>query len=118
MSHPPISSAPPLTLEITETASAALVVCRGKLLSSTSDLLYSPVARLFPTHSRIVLDLSGLTQMDSLGLGALVRLYLSARSHGSNLELTKLGQKVRELLILTNLISVFTIVGEHGIKIH
>jgi anti-anti-sigma factor len=107
----------PLTLEFSETPNAALVLCRGKLLSSTSELLYVPVAKLLPNHRRIVLDLSGLTQMDSMGLGALVRLYISARSRGCSLELTNLGKKIRDLLILTNLISVFTVVGEHGIKL-
>lgn len=116
MTTPTASTPAPLTLEFTETPTGALVLCRGKLLSNTSDLLYAPIATLIPTHKRIVLDLSGLTQMDSMGLGSLVRLYLSARSHGSSLELTNLGQKVRDLLILTNLLSVFTIVGEHGIK--
>jgi anti-anti-sigma factor len=111
------SIVPPLILEFSETPNAARVLCRGKLLSNTTDLLYAPIATLIPNHRRIILDLSGLTQMDSMGLGSLVRLYLSARSQGSSLELTNLGQKVRDLLILTNLISVFTVVGEHGMKI-
>jgi anti-anti-sigma factor len=109
---------PPLILEFSETANVARVLCRGKLLSNTTDLLYAPIATLIPNHPRIVLDLSGLTQMDSMGVGSLVRLYLSARSQGSSLELMNLGTKVRDLLILTNLISVFTVVGEHGIKIN
>jgi len=117
MTAPANPLAPPLSLEFRETPNAALVLCRGKLLSNTTDLLYAPISSLIPDHPRIILDLSGLTQMDSMGLGSLVRLYLSARSRGTSLELANLGQKVRDLLILTNLISVFTVVGEHGIKI-
>jgi len=118
MTTPSPSIAPPLILEFRETPNAALVLCRGKLLSNTTDLLYAPISSLISDHTLIVLDLSGLTQMDSMGLGSLVRLYLSARSHGCSLELMNLGQKVRDLLILTNLISVFTVVGEHGIRLH
>ena len=110
-------ASPPLMLEFRETPTAALVLCRGKLLSNSTDLLYAPISSLIGTNRRVVLDLSGLTQMDSMGLGSLVRLYLSARSHGCSLELMNLGQKVRDLLILTNLISVFNVVGEHGIRL-
>jgi anti-sigma B factor antagonist len=55
--------------------------------------------------------------MDSTGLGTLVRLYVSARSAGCTLELINLGAQVRQLLGTTNLLSVFTVVGEHGIKL-
>ena len=118
MTLPTAPITPPLTLEFSESPSGALVLCRGKLLSNTSDLLYAPIATLIPTHRRMEPDLSGLTQMHSMGLGSLVRVDLSARSHGSSLALTNLGQKVPDLLILTNLLSFFTIVGEHGIKMH
>jgi anti-sigma B factor antagonist len=51
-----------------------------------------------------------------MGLGTLVRLYISCRSAGCSLELLNLGKQVRELLGTTHLISVFAIIGEHGIK--
>jgi anti-anti-sigma regulatory factor len=52
-----------------------------------------------------------------MGLGTLVRLYASTKSRGITLELIHLGKRVRELLSLTNLLSVFAIVGEHGTTI-
>jgi len=116
MTHPAVS--PSLTLEIHVEGNTALVLCRGKLMSNTTDLLSGPVARLIADHERIVLDLAGLDQMDSMGLGTLVRLYTSAKLKGRVFELRNLARKVRDLLILTNLISVFCVVGEHGIGIH
>jgi anti-sigma B factor antagonist len=113
-----LAASPLLTLEIQVEGKTALVLCRGKLMSSTTDLLYVPVARLIAEHERIVVDLAGLDQMDSMGLGTLVRLYASAKSKGRVFELRNLAKKVRDLLILTNLISVFSVVGEHGIGIH
>jgi anti-sigma B factor antagonist len=105
-----------LTLDIERTGSAVVVHCHGKLVAGVSDLLYSRVKQLLPDSKRIVLDLSDLTRMDSMGLGTLVRLYVSARSAGCDLQLMNLGKQVRELLGLTHLLSAFTIVGEHGIK--
>jgi hypothetical protein len=46
---------------------------------------------LLPEHKRIILDLTELTRMGSLGLGTLARLYLSAHSAGCSLELMNLA---------------------------
>ena len=106
-----------LTLEVERSGDVAVVRCRGKLMWGVNDDLYSAVSRLIPECKRIVLDLTDLTQMDSTGLGTLVRLYVSAKASGCELQLINLGQRVRELMALTNLLSVFAIVGEQGIKI-
>jgi anti-sigma B factor antagonist len=50
-----------------------------------------------------------------MGLGALVRLYVSASGSGCRLELIHLGKQVRELLGLTHLLSVLTDMCEQGI---
>jgi anti-anti-sigma factor len=114
MSSAPTQAA--FTLEIEDSGSTAVVRCHGRLVSGVTELLYVPVSQLLPTHQRIILDLSDLTHMDSMGLGALVRLYVSSRTRGCSLELRHIGKKVRELLIMTNLLPAFTIVGEHDIR--
>jgi anti-sigma B factor antagonist len=105
-----------LTLDVVRTSSAIVVKCNGKLVAGVNDVLYSKVHELIPETKRIVLDLTNLARVDSMGLGTLVRLYVSCRSAGCSLELINLGKQVRQLLGTTNLISVFAIVGEHGIK--
>jgi anti-sigma B factor antagonist len=55
--------------------------------------------------------------MDSMGLGTLVGLYTSAKAAGCELQLLKIGQRVRELLGLTHLLDVFSIIGEHGVRL-
>jgi anti-anti-sigma factor len=111
-----VAATPPFTLEIEDSGSTAVVRCHGKLLAGHTELLYAPVSQLLPTHQRVILDLSDLTHMDSMGLGALVRIYVSARTKGCELELRHIGKKVRDLLIMTNLLPAFTIVGEHDIR--
>jgi anti-sigma B factor antagonist len=111
-------NAPALTLDIERTGHTVIVRCHGKLVSGVDDILYSKVKKLLPDSKRIVLDLTDLTRMDSMGLGTLVRLYVSARSAGCNLELMNLGKQVRLLLGTAHLLSAFTIVGEHGIKMN
>jgi len=113
---PASTTPPPFTLEIEDHGSTAVVRCHGKLVAGVTELLYAPVSQLLPTHQRLILDLSHLTHMDSMGLGALVRLYVSSLTKGCELELRHIGKKVRDLLIMTNLLPAFTVIGEHDIR--
>jgi anti-anti-sigma factor len=105
-----------LTLTIEDCGETAVVHCRGQLVAGVGDRLYQAVSKLIPTHRRIVLDLAELTHMDSMGLGTLMRIYLSAKTKGCRIDLRNLGERIRKLMIMTNLLSVFTVIGEHGVR--
>lgn len=104
------------TLDIARSGNTVLVRCHGKLVAGVDDVFYRNVRQLLPDSKRIVLDLTDLTRMDSMGLGTLVRLYVSARAGGCSLELVNLSKQVRLLLKTANLMSAFSTVGEYGIK--
>jgi len=106
----------PFTLETKKTGDVVVVHLHGRLVAGARDILFAEVHKLIPGNKRIVLDLCHLTHMDSMGLGTLARLYVSARSAGCALELMNLNEAIQKLLILTNLISVFSIIGEQNIK--
>jgi anti-anti-sigma factor len=105
-----------LTIAIERRGNTVVVRCSGKLVAGVADLLYRDVAQLIPESKRIVLDFAELSHMDSMGIGTLVRLYVSAKSAGCALELTNIGKSIRQLLGVTHLISVFAIVGENNIR--
>lgn len=106
-----------LSLEIERKGDVALVRCRGKLVAGYGGNFYTRICKLIPEHKRIILDLADLTHMDSMGLGALVRLMVSAKSKGCSLELLHMGKRVRELLGLTHLLECFHIIGEKGVTL-
>ncbi len=108
------ASASLLTLDVEREGDVAVVRCHGRLVSGVTNILYAKVCQLMPDCKRIVLDLRDLAYMDSSGLGMLVRLYVSAKAAGVSLELIHLGKRIRELLSMTNLLSVFTVIGEQG----
>jgi len=110
------AAANPLTLVVAHSGDGVVVQCSGRLVMGVNDLLYHEVSQLIPGCKRIVLDLTDLVHMDSSGLGTLVRLYVSAKSAGCKLELINLGPRIRQLLSLTNLLSVFAIVCEHDVR--
>jgi len=105
----------PLTVEIERRGDTAVVRCQGRLATGASEIVYTKIRPLMPETRRIVLDLAGVTFIDSMGLGTLVRLYVSAKSAGCNLELVELGKRIQELLGRTRLLEVFTTVGESGL---
>jgi anti-sigma B factor antagonist len=106
-----------LTLEIERTDDGAIVRCHGVLVAGVTNVLYSNVRPLIPGSKRVVLDLSDLARMDSLGLGTLMGLYVTAKTSGCRLELIHIGKRIKELLDLTNTWSVFATIGEHQIKL-
>ena len=83
-----------------------------------TDVLYAGVSPLIPGSKRIVLDLTDLSYMDSMGLGTVVRLYVSAKSAGCDLKLINLGKRIRQLLGVTNLLSVLAAIEEFDAPIH
>ncbi len=105
-----------LTLEVIRGGNAPVVRCSGRLVAGGTDLLYREVRQLIPDSKRVVLDFKSVTHMDSMGLGTLVRLYVSAKSEGCVLELIDVGPSVRQLLGITHLLSVFQIIGENNIR--
>jgi anti-sigma B factor antagonist len=114
-----IPESPPnsrLTLAVEHSGDATVVRLSGKLVAGVTDILVSEVRRLIPDHKRIVLDLTDLVYMDSMGLGSIIRLYVSAKSAGTTLELINLSKRIRELLGVTNVLSVFEACGDAGAR--
>jgi anti-anti-sigma factor len=109
---------PVLSLDVEHCAGKTVIVhCHGKLIAGVTEILLTGVRPLIPDNHRIILDLSDLQHTDSTGLGALVRLYVAAKNAGCNLELTHLSKQIRNLLGLTHLLDVFTVIGEKGVKL-
>lgn len=116
MSEKAAAAVHPLTMTIDRRADLVVVRCSGRLVAGVSDGFCAEIKQLIPSHNRIELDLQDLTHMDSMGLGALVRLYVSAKSSGCVLQLNNLGKPIRHLLGVTHLLSVLEVVGENNIR--
>jgi len=83
------------------------VRCSGRLMVESGNILRTEVHKLIKPGGRIVLDLTDVTHCDSMGLGAVISLYVSSKSAGCRLELINLAQKVRQLFSMANLLSLF-----------
>ena len=63
------------------------------------------------SKSQIVLDLAGVSYIDSAGLGMLMAGYTSAQNQGATLKLANLTKKFDELLNITKLVTIFDTYG-------
>lgn len=97
--------------EIVERQGATIVIFKGEI-----DLESSPAARrtllaCFANTGNIIVDLSGVTYIDSSGVASLVEALQAAKKKGSQLSLAAVSEPTRRVLELARLDKVFTIYG-------
>jgi anti-sigma B factor antagonist len=82
----------------------AVVTCKGRLnMASAPEFRAYVNAVLDEGSSRVVVDLTDTTFIDSSGLGALIGVLKKARSAGGDLRIAAPSEQVRTVLSLTNL---------------
>jgi anti-sigma B factor antagonist len=87
-----------------------VVDCIGRIVfGEESAVLRDVVKKLLSNSNHMVLNLSGVTYIDSGGLGTLVGLYTSARTAGGAMKLANLTQRVGDLLQVTKLVTIFEV---------
>jgi anti-sigma B factor antagonist len=87
-----------------------IVDCDGRIVfGEESALLRDTLKKLIVENSRIVLNLGGISYIDSGGLGTLVALYTTAQNAGGSVKLANLTQRVDDLLQVTKLLTVFEV---------
>lgn len=107
----------PFSLDVDLNLDRAVVHCHGRLVGYASSELSAAVRPLVKACKLVVLDLTDLTFMDSMALGTIVRLYVSAKAGGNRLELVNMTPRIRQLLGITNLLSVLTDLCESGVAV-
>jgi anti-sigma B factor antagonist len=87
-----------------------VVSCQGRIMfGEEANALRDFLKQTLTESPRLILNLSGVTYIDSGGLGTLVGVYSSARSAGAEIKLTGLGQRLHDVLQITKLATVFQV---------
>jgi anti-sigma B factor antagonist len=98
---------PELELTVEKNADVATVRGTGKITAASTDYFQTTIRNAIPGNKRIVLDLTGVEYIDSSGLGALVSVYMAAGKAHCELELANPKPRVRDLLNITKLATIF-----------
>jgi anti-sigma B factor antagonist len=98
-------------INVREVANATLLEVTGRVtLGDSGPSLQEKVRELLDSgHKNIILDLGGVTFLDSSGLGQLVGSYATAASRGGEIRLLNLNKRVYDLMQITKLYTVFAI---------
>ena len=100
-------------MKISQRAAGAVTVleAKGKITIGEGDLiLREEIGKLLGEEKKqIVLDLGGVSYMDSAGVGELVSVYTSVKNRGGELKLSALTKKIKDLLTITQLMTIFDV---------
>ena len=112
---------PPFKLEIEKSPNSNETLT---IYKATGKLALETVNEFLPTlraesAQRVVLDMSGVSFMDSAGVGALVSLFVSRRNQGKQFGLAALAPQASAVVTvagLQNLLPIYKSVGDAGAK--
>ena len=91
-------------------ANVTIVTITGDIrISSGGDVMLKDKVNslLHQGQKNIVLDLSGVSYVDSAGLGELVHTYVTTKNRGGSLKLMNVTKRMKSLLVVTKLLTVF-----------
>jgi anti-sigma B factor antagonist len=99
-----------LKIEKRQVNGVTIISCQGRIMfGDEANALRDFLKEALAETPRMVLNLAGVTYIDSGGLGTLVGVYSSARGAGADIKLTGLGQRLRDVLQITKLATVFEV---------
>lgn len=98
-----------LSAKIRRVGDVAVIDLEGRItLGESTGLLRDNFRELLAQGSKkIVLNLAGVTYVDSAGLGELVGVYTTAKNQGGGVKLLNLQKRLTDLMQVTKLHTVF-----------
>jgi len=108
------TATPILQLEVERQPAMTLVHCVGKVIIESCTLFSTTIRPLISEAKPIRVDLSKVTQVDSVGIGTFVSLWASAKNNGGDLKFSNPSPQVRDLVEITRLHDMFELAETRG----
>ena len=101
-------------VEVRKNGDVVIVDMTGRLVGGIGDEILRNVVNelLAEDWKKILLNLSGVTAIDSAGIGELVAGLKTARHLGASLRILNLNERVRTALHLGRLLPLFEVYGD------
>ena len=100
-----------MKIKVSEKYNAVVFELKGKLLGGPEASKFNDAIRKFIDEGKknIVVDLSGVSYVNSIGTGMLIRNYTTAVNSGGKFKLAAINERMRGLLSVTKLNQIFEI---------
>jgi len=97
--------------EIRDINDVRIIELSGKITIGTGDVKIRELVdqALEEGQTKILIDLAGVTAIDSSGIGEMVACYTTVTKRGGQLKLLRLSPKIKDILHVTQLITVFDV---------
>jgi anti-sigma B factor antagonist len=98
-----------MTIQERTSGAVQILDLNGKLVLGDGDVLLKDKVHslVFQGRKQILLNLGGVSYMDSSGLGALIASSVTASSNGGKIKLLNLTKRLQDLLSIAKLSTVF-----------
>jgi anti-sigma B factor antagonist len=98
-----------MTIQERVVGSIIVLDLSGKLVLGDGDTLLKDKIHslVFQGRKQILLNMGGVSYMDSSGLGALVASSLTAKNNGGQIKLVALTKRLQDLLAIAKLLTIF-----------
>jgi anti-anti-sigma factor len=99
-----------LKFEVSARQGVVILHCKGRMAyREDAAALMEKVEELLPKTNQLVLEISGVDRIDRTALGELAVILMWARAARCSVRLAGARDHIRDLLELTNLVSVVTV---------
>ena len=95
--------------EILKRNGTTIVAFKGEIDLESSPAARKILLRCFENNGKVVVDLSGVTYIDSSGVASLVEALQAAKKNGGQFSLAAVSEPTRRVLELARLDKVFTL---------
>jgi anti-sigma B factor antagonist len=105
-----------LTINERNAGNVTILDLSGRItIGEGSVQLREAVRRLLEQGNKnLLIDLGGVDYVDSSGLGELVSCYTTTKNQGGQLKLLNLTKKIKDLLSITKLLTVFEVFDDEA----
>ena len=105
-----------VTIHVPEAGNATMVEVAGRITpGAAGPSIQGTVRELVDgLHGNTIIDLGGITYLDSSGLGQIVASAATAASRGGAIKLLNLTERIYDLMLLTKLCTVFAIYADEA----
>lgn len=98
-----------MTVSQRKVGDVTIVDVTGKMVATDNPgrLKDKITSLVFQGDKQIVLNLGNVNYVDSSGLGEIIACHSSALKNGAEVKLANAGHKIKDLLVMTRLVTIF-----------